>query len=134
MSDQPQCPHCHSSMTHLHALIERLETTVVQTVRCTLCGWRVSRAIQPPRLQNIGGLVAKKTGRPAGKTGSVACSVVGCTHRPTAGAYLGMCASHRKTLKQWQESKKTFSCPFEELPDGGYALLTKAQRRKHGRT
>lgn len=133
MSDQPQCPHCHSSMTHLHALIERLETTAVQTVRCAICGWRISRAITTPAYKNTVPEQPKKAGRPEGRTGSAPCSVLGCTHRPTVGAPWGMCASHRKMMIQWQQSAGRYSCPFKEIPEGGYIRLSRSERRKHGR-
>jgi hypothetical protein len=113
-------------------LIERLETTAVQTVRCTLCGWRISREVTPTTYQRFEPEPVKKAGRPAGLTGSAPCSVLGCPARPYANAPWGMCAQHRKTMKAWQESAGRYSCPFKEIPEGGYIQLSRSERRKRG--
>lgn len=135
MSEQPQCPHCHASRAHLHLLIERLDTTAVQTVRCTLCGWRISRAVTPPRYENLLADFSSGAGEAAKAKAEArpTCSVLGCEMHPSKVDEWGMCSVHRKMMKQWLSSGGRYGCPFEEQGDGTYAFLTRAQRRKHGR-
>lgn len=134
MSEQPKCPHCHASKAHLHALIERLDTTAVLTVRCTLCGWRISRAPEAPKYENKVADFSSRAGEVAKAKAAArpTCSVIGCDSHPSKTDEWGMCSVHRKTMQQWQESRGRYACPFEEQEDGTYALLTRAQRRKHG--
>lgn len=121
-----RCPKCHAGRAHLEALEEhRAGGEHLQTVRCTLCGWRRSRqvttapAASAPELPTADRRASPaavqaraSAARAAVEASRVPCRVPGCPgHYFATHSKLGLCEPHRRKLHGWHQTRRLVPPP-----------------------
>lgn len=118
------CPKCRAGRGALEARLEHLENgTVLQTVRCVLCGFRRSRMgsrLTAARREVL--LAANPDPDLVFEFGVRRCAVVGCGRLLNGGNRSGFCTLHGKRWNNWVNSKRTRPAPYLPAGDGRYMV------------
>jgi hypothetical protein len=105
-----RCRKCGAGRGSLEPIVEHLEDgTILQTVRCILCGARRSRAVVRHRaLPRLGRAVAPpKTRRP--------CAVAGCNAWISPQNKSGFCVRCGHRMRVWQKRGGQTPPPFVQI-------------------
>lgn len=127
------CPKCRAGRGALEARLEHLENgTVLQTVRCVLCGFRRSRMesrITAARREVLlaanpdPDLVFELGDRSlTDEFGVRRCAVVGCERKLNQQNRSGFCHLHGNGQIQWEKGKRTNPPPLLPAGDGRYMV------------
>jgi len=118
------CPKCRAGRGALEARLEHLENgTVLQTVRCVLCGERRSRALSRYRpLAADPDPAAIEHRQAEANPRDRRCAVVGCGRKLNGGNHSGFCTLHGKRWHNWVNSKRTRPAPLLPVGDGRYMV------------
>lgn len=144
-----QCPNCHASRAHLEPITEHLSGgEILQTVRCILCGHRVSRRLLAPALPRRPQSAAKKVKplsqrrrEPSPNTPPMVwapCAVVKCSGRHVpARERKGwpLCQLHRQQMMRWARTRQLTPPPLIEVQPGWWDVnpaRTRAEQATQG--
>ena len=124
------CPKCRAGRGALEARLEHLENgTVLQTVRCVLCGFRRSRMENRISAKRRAVLLAADPDPAAiehrqaeANPGDRRCAVVGCDRKLNGGNHSGFCTLHGKRWNNWVNSQRTRPAPYLPAGDGRYMV------------
>lgn len=129
------CGQCHASRGSLEPIVEHLENGAIQqTVRCILCGWRVSRTIlgpvvtrfpkpePPPKPARAPSLSHRDRGlKSANGMKYATCAVAGCKGRYVPARDRSgwpLCRSHRHQMASWSKVPRKTPPPLVEVAPG----------------
>lgn len=107
-----ECGNCRAGRAYLEPIVETLEAGgPLQTVRCMLCGWRVSRPVPGKSYEN-----PRRPQATVLETRTKPCPVAGCGNRyyPRASTY-GICSPHADKLRNWEKGKRNALPPVEKV-------------------
>lgn len=140
------CPKCHASRANLEPLVETLEAGVqLQTVRCTLCGHRVSRRLLAPALPRRpqpAAATAKTIPQPRKsrlyESNWTDCAVAGCRGQYVPGRSRNgwpLCKLHRRWMQGWVRTRQLSPPPLVEIQPGWWDVnpaRTRAEQATQG--